>query len=144
MISRTALENFNKKFDVVSVFIEHEGEILLVHRQDHKPQGNTWANVAGKVDVGEAPLSALVREIEEEVGLKVAENDCTYSEQFYVRYPGYDFVYHVYHLLLKERVVPILNLDEHKDHQWVTPQDALLLDLIQDEDFCIKQFYNLA
>ena len=50
MISRTKLENFNKKFDVVSVFIEHDGEILLLHRQDHKPQGNTWAMPAGKVN----------------------------------------------------------------------------------------------
>jgi 8-oxo-dGTP pyrophosphatase MutT (NUDIX family) len=116
---------------------------LLVHRQDHKPQGNTWANVAGKVDSGETPLSALVREIEEEVGLKVTEGDCVYSEQFYVRHSGYDFIYHIYHLLLKERLVPVLNFDEHKDHKWITPQDALLLDLILDEDFCIKEFYNL-
>ena len=39
MISTAEIENFNKKFDVVSVFVEHDGKILLLHRQDHKPQG---------------------------------------------------------------------------------------------------------
>jgi hypothetical protein len=42
MISKTEIKNFNKRFDVVSAFIEHEGQILMLHRQDHKPQGNTW------------------------------------------------------------------------------------------------------
>ena len=56
MISRNKIENFNKKFDVVSVFIEHNGKILLLHRQDHKPQGNTWAMLAGKVDKSDDSL----------------------------------------------------------------------------------------
>jgi 8-oxo-dGTP diphosphatase len=144
MISRNKIENFNKKFDVVSVFIEHEGEILLLHRQDNKPQGNTWAMVAGKVNNGEQLIDALVREVQEEIGLKVSPQDYKYFEGYYVRYPGYDYVYHVYHLPLKKKPVLDINLKEHKDHQWIKPEDALKLNLIQDEDSCIKWFYNIS
>jgi len=143
MISREEIENFNKKFDVVSAFIEHNGEILLLHRQDHKPQGNTWSVVAGKVCAGEDLLDALVREVYEEIGLKVSRQDCKYFEGYYVRYLGYDFKYHVYHLLLNEKPIINVNIDENKDHKWMTPNDALKIDLIQDEDSSIKWFYNI-
>ncbi|MEK7452654.1 MAG: NUDIX hydrolase [Patescibacteria group bacterium] len=143
MVSTTEIENFNKNFDVVSVFIEHNEEILLLHRQDHKPQGNTWANVAGKVNGGENLLDALIREVEEEIGLKIKKENYTYFKKYYVRYPGYDFLYHIYHLLLEERPILNLNLEESKDYKWIKPQDALKLDLIQDEDISIKQFYNI-
>jgi len=35
-------ENFTPKFEVVSCFVEYKQEILLLQRQDYKPQGNTW------------------------------------------------------------------------------------------------------
>lgn len=143
MISQTEIPDFNKKFDVVSVFIEHEGEILLLHRQDHKPQGDTWAVLAGKVDHGEELAGALIREIEEEIGLKIEEDKLKYFKGYFVKYPEYDFMFHVFHLVLEERPSLYINKDEHKDHQWMKPQDALQLNLIQDEDLSIKWFYNL-
>ena len=41
MILKDKPEDFKEKFEVVSCFIEHGSEILLLHRQDSKPQGNT-------------------------------------------------------------------------------------------------------
>lgn len=143
MITKNPIENFNKKFDVVSVFIEHNGETLLVQRQGHKPQGNTWAMVAGKVDEGEELAEALAREVEEEIGLKFAPTDYKYFDNYFVRYPNYDYVYHIFHLNLDERPVIDLNLEEHKDHIWVRPEKALQMELIQDEDFCIKTFFGI-
>lgn len=143
MISRTEIPDFNKKFDVVSVFIDHGPDTLLLHRQDHKPQGNTWAMVAGKVDEGESLSQALSREVEEEIGLKFSPEEFRYSESYYVRYPEFDYSYHVFHLSLAERPELQINLDEHKDFKWVSPRVALDLDLIQYEDLCIKWFYGL-
>lgn len=143
MLSRTEIENFNKKFDVVSVFIEYDGEILMLHRHDHKPQGNTWGMPAGKVSDNEDMLDALIREVEEETGVKTKHENYKYFEGYYVRYPDYDFTYHVYHLLLKEKPNVILQSNEHKDYKWIKPKDALKLNLIQDEDVCIKYFFNI-
>ena len=141
MISKNEIENFNKKFDVVSAFIEYDGEILLLLRQDHKPQGDTWSMVAGKVSHGESLVDALVREIKEEIGLRIQTRDCKYFETYYVRYPKYDYLYHVYHISLERKPSLNLNLEENKEYQWIKPKDALNLNLIEDEDVCIKWFY---
>lgn len=143
MISRTEIENFNKRCDVVSVFIDHDGDTLLLHRQDHKPQGNTWAMVAGKVDDGESLSEALAREVREEVGLHFKPEDFRYISAYYVRYPNYDYVYHIFHLELPDRPKVQLNTNEHKDFKWITPRAALGLPLIEDEDSCIKWFYGI-
>jgi len=50
MISKHIPENFNPKFEVVSCFVEYEDEILLLRRQDHKPEPNTYGVPAGKID----------------------------------------------------------------------------------------------
>jgi ADP-ribose pyrophosphatase YjhB (NUDIX family) len=50
MISKNKPENFTPKFEVVSCFVEYKNEILLLLRQDHKPQGNTYGVPAGKID----------------------------------------------------------------------------------------------
>lgn len=144
MITRTEPKDFKKKFDVVSVFIDHAGKTLLLHRQDHKPQGNTWAMVAGKVDKGEDLIDALVREIKEEIGLDVKPGECRYFERYYVRYPDFDYIYHVYHLPVKDKPKLDVNAGEHKDFKWIEPRAALKLDLIPGEDSCIKWFYGIS
>ena len=143
MITTTAPKDFKKKFDVVSCFIQHDRKFLLLHRQDHKPQGDTWGVPAGKVDDGEDLKSAIQREIQEEVGLSINKMELIFFKSYFVRYAEYDFVYHIFSVTLD--LVPELKLDtrEHKDIKWVTPIEALGMNLIQDEDFCVKNFYSI-
>lgn len=143
MIFYNEPEKFNKKFDVVSVFVEHDGKLLLLLRQDHKPQGNTWGVVAGKVEAGEDELAALVREVEEEIGLKTRDADYKFFQKIYVKYPDFDFVYYMYHLPVLEKPTLNINKEEHKDFTWISPTEALALNLIEDEDACIKSFYDI-
>ncbi|MEI6774245.1 MAG: hypothetical protein WCL18_05665 [bacterium] len=42
MIFKDKPENFAPKFEVVSCFVEYDNKILLLCRQDHKPEPNTW------------------------------------------------------------------------------------------------------
>lgn len=144
MIHTTPPQNFQSKFEVVSCFLIHDGEILLLHRQDHKPQGNTWGIPAGKVDEGEDIEMAIRREIEQETGIIVSTID--YDREVYVQYidDGYDFVYHMFFVELDgERPDVVLHDDEHKACTWATPEQALQMPLIQDEDACIKLFFNV-
>ena len=60
MIFKERPPNFSSEFDVASCFVEHDGEILLLHRQDHKPEGNTWGVPAGKVDEGEEIMQTML------------------------------------------------------------------------------------
>ena len=143
MISKDKIEYFKSKFEVVSAFVEHGGEIVLLHRQDYKPQGNTWGAPAGKVNAHEDLLTAILRELKEEIGLTPDPKELTLFESYYVRYPEYDFKYHVYRLVLKVRPTIRINPAEHKGYRWIQPREALALDLIPDEDSCIKWSYGL-
>ena len=143
MIYKEKPQNFNPKFDVISCFIESDGEILLLHRQDHKPEGNTWGLPAGKVDAGESFLEAMTREVKEETGFVLPSSLLSYFGKVFVKYPEYDFVYHTYHTKLNQRQKVDINNTEHKDFRWISPKNALDMPLIQDLDACIKLFYKL-
>lgn len=136
-------ENFNSKFEIVSCFFEYKDKILLLHRQDSKPQGNTWGMPAGKVEKGESALEAMVRELEEETGYKADKEELFFTKTVYVRYPEYDFVYHIYKLLLEEDYDVKIDPESHKGFEWVNPKDALIKNMIKDLDACIKLCYKV-
>ena len=46
-------------------------EVLLALRQAHQHQGNLWEFPGGKVETNERGYDALVREIDEEIGLAI-------------------------------------------------------------------------
>ncbi len=136
-------KDFNPKFEVVSCFVEHNGDILLLHRQNHKPQGDTWGVPAGKIDANEQILDAIQREIKEETGFDISPSKISYYGKVYVRYTTYDFVYHTFHTVLSVKLIAQISLQEHKEFRWESPKNALNLPLIQDLDSCIKIFYKI-
>jgi 8-oxo-dGTP pyrophosphatase MutT (NUDIX family) len=143
MIYKEEPKEFNSKFDVVGCFVESDKEILLLHRQSHKPEGNTWSVPAGKVDDGEEITETIAREIQEETGFKLPSSQLSYFRKVYVKYPEYDFVFHIFHIRLDQRQKVAINHKEHKDFKWISPENASNMPLIQDLDACINLFYKL-
>lgn len=141
MLYKEQPKNFTPKFEVVSCFVEYKDEILLLLRQDHKPEGNTYGVPAGKVDAGETINQAMKREWWEETQIDL--NDAEYFDKLFVRYPDYDFIYHMYSKKFTERPEVKINPKEHKNYIRKTPQEALKMDLIRDLDECIKLFYDV-
>lgn len=145
MIYSVKPKNFKSKFDIVSCFLEYNGKILLLHRQEHKPQGDAWGVPAGKVDVGETPHQAIVRELKEETSYVVAEEKkLLYFGKVYVRYPTYDFIYNIFHLPEEWEPRIIINPKEHKAFEWVSPTAAFEMSLMPDLGDCIRLFYKIA
>ncbi len=62
-------------FVVAAALTNQVGEILLQRRPDGKQMARLWEFPGGKVDVGESPESALIRELEEELGIIVEACD---------------------------------------------------------------------
>lgn len=143
MIFQDKPEDFDPKIEVASCFIEHDGKILLLLRQDHKPQGNTWGIPAGKLNKHEDKKTAILREVQEEVSVVIPEGKIEHFRTVYVRYPDYDFPYHMFIHLAEAKPEIILDTSAHKEYAWKTPEEALQMNLIPDEDKCIKLFYNL-
>jgi 8-oxo-dGTP pyrophosphatase MutT (NUDIX family) len=142
MIHKTKPKNFNPHFRSVGCFIDFQGKILLLHRQDYKPQGNTWGLPSGKVDGDESIEKAILREVKEETGIGFSVESLSNVLEVYVRYLEYDFIYYIFYSQVK--IVPevLINNQEHKAYKWVTPSEALKMDLIEDLDSCIKMYYK--
>jgi 8-oxo-dGTP diphosphatase len=49
--------------------IDVDGRVLLAQRPPGKSMAGLWEFPGGKVEVGESPESALIRELEEELGI---------------------------------------------------------------------------
>ncbi|MDI6721062.1 MAG: NUDIX domain-containing protein [Candidatus Aenigmarchaeota archaeon] len=142
MIYKEQPEDFSPRFEVVSCFCEYEGKMLLLERQDGKSEGGKWGVSAGKIDKGETSMEAIQREIGEETGLFIPPCRIDYFGKVYVKYPDYDFVYHMFYAALENDGIKI-NHKEHKDYAWVSPPDALEMNLVMDEDECIRMFYRI-
>ncbi len=52
--------------------IDADGRVLLAKRPAGRPLAGLWEFPGGKVEPGETPEAALVRELDEELGIKVA------------------------------------------------------------------------
>lgn len=141
MVYRDIPDKFAPKFEVVGCFCEYEREILLLQRQAHKPQGNTWGLPAGKLDPGETPLQAVLREVAEETGFSASPSAVRFLNTYYIRYKEYDYVFHLFHYKLSRREAVSLHLDEHSQHTWVHPTKALEMNLIDDLGDCIEIHY---
>ncbi len=134
--------DFKEKFRVASCFVECGEEILLLLRQDQKPQGGTWGVPAGKIEVGELEVDAMVRELREETKLDVNPRQFSTPKVVFVRYAEYDFPYYIYQLRFNVKPEIVIDPKDHKAFMWVTRTLALGMNMIQDEDACIKLCYG--
>ena len=58
--------------EVVAALIWRDRQFLIGQRPAHKARGLMWEFVGGKVEPGETPEQALIRECREELGVTVA------------------------------------------------------------------------
>lgn len=54
---------------VAAALVDVDGRVLLQQRPPGKPMPHLWEFPGGKVEPGEAPEAALIRELEEELGI---------------------------------------------------------------------------
>lgn len=59
---------------VAVALVDDEDKVLLQQRAPGRSMAGLWEFPGGKVEVGETPEAALVREIAEELGIEVAED----------------------------------------------------------------------
>ena len=57
----------------VAVIRSPEGKVLIAQRSPEQHQGGLWEFPGGKLEAGESPHDALVREVNEELGLRVTQ-----------------------------------------------------------------------
>lgn len=65
-------KKFTPMLVVAAALRDRSGRLLMHRRPVHKQHGGLWEFPGGKVEAGESPRAALVREIEEEASLAIS------------------------------------------------------------------------
>ena len=66
---------------VAAALIDPDGRILLQQRRNDRQHGGLWEFPGGKVEPLETAISALIREIEEELGIGLDPGDLAWLER---------------------------------------------------------------
>jgi 8-oxo-dGTP diphosphatase len=101
---------------VVAAVVRRNGQLLLTRRMQGAHLAGYWEFPGGKVEDGEAPEQALVRECREECGIEVAVDDIV--DVAFHRYPTKDVLLLFYACRLVAGQVQDLGVAEHV---WTTP-----------------------
>ena len=105
---------------VAAALVDPDGRVLIAQRPDGKSMAGLWEFPGGKVETGETPEAALVRELKEELGILVKE-PCL---------APFTFASHTYagfHLLMPlyvcRRWDGVPQTRHHAALKWVRPRD---------------------
>lgn len=131
-ISLSPPKDFYPCIEAAGCCCEYGDKILLLKRSPHKPQGMTWNLPGGKLDEGETPRVAAVREVFEETSIRLQANGLEEMDKFYVQAPGTqnNCLFYLFRTQLSTCPAINLNLEEHTEAAWVTIEEALKFPLI--------------
>jgi len=110
---------------VVAGLIIRDGLVLITQRRADQALPLQWEFPGGKVEPGEAPVAALVRELREEIGVGVAVGRIW--DVLFHAYPAFDLVMLVYACRVVEgepRAVEVAGL------RWLLPADLPAWDIL--------------
>ena len=111
--------------EVVAALIWDKDRFLACQRPANKARGLLWEFVGGKVEPGETPQEALVRECREELAVVISVGE-VFMDVVH-EYPDLNVHLILYHASIKEGEPQKL---EHNDIRWIT------VDEIDEYEFC--------
>ena len=115
----------DRKLVVAGLIVGEDRRILITQRRADQALPLQWEFPGGKVEPGEAPVAALVRELREEIGVTVEVGRIW--EVLFHPYPAFDLVMLVYMCRIaagEPRAVEVADL------RWVRAQDLPAWDIL--------------
>lgn len=105
---------------VACALIDPDGRVLIAQRPAGKSMGGLWEFPGGKVEPGERPEEALIRELSEELGIVVKE-PCLAPFSFASHaYPDFHLLMPLY---VCRRWEGVPQAKEHLALKWVRPKE---------------------
>ena len=143
-VYRECPPDFSPKFEAVGCFFEYEDKVLLLKRHSQKVEGNKWGIPGGKIDDGESPKTAIIRESFEEMGWDISNtHNLEHIGKHYIYLPTTSLIFHMFRLRLLTQPSIKLQQTEHQAAQWLTVPQALDLDLMMAEAESFVSYNNV-
>jgi 8-oxo-dGTP diphosphatase len=123
-------DDFSPSVEISAVYVNVNGKLLLLELSSEKPEPGAFGVPAGKLERGEAPLKGAKRELQEETGIDLPEDQFRSLGKLYMRKPSIDYAYHLFSVHLTE--FPAVRLScEHTSYKWVLISETKELPLMQ-------------
>ena len=106
-----------KHIEVVAAIIRQGGKIFSTQR-GYGEWKDWWEFPGGKMEVGETPEEALVREIREELSAEISVDEFLCTVEY--DYPQFHLTMHCY---LCSLMTDSLHLNEHEAARWLTKDE---------------------
>jgi 8-oxo-dGTP diphosphatase len=100
------------------VLLDSEGAVLIAKRPQGRPLAGLWEFPGGKIERGEEPEGALIRELHEELGITIASSDLAPLTFASHAYPDFHLLMPVY---LCRRWEGSVAAHEEQELLWVKP-----------------------
>lgn len=123
--------DFSPKMHAAGCYLVSDKRILILKRHPEKFQGATWGVPGGKLEPGEEPAQAVMREVEEEVGICISQKDLNYLGKLFIRLKELDYIFEIFSCNFASLPQVTLEIKEHTDFGWFLPEEARKLSLIQ-------------
>jgi 8-oxo-dGTP diphosphatase len=104
---------------VTAAVIERDGMVLLARRQAGDPLAAKWEFPGGKIEPGETPEQCLARELDEELGVRVAVGEFLASSVYTYAHGAIELLAYRVRLVAGEPMARV-----HDELRWVA-RDAL-------------------
>ena len=104
---------------VVAAILEKEDKILIAKKREGKPLAGLWEFPGGKIEEGETPEESLIRELMEEMNIKVRVNEYVgesiydYGDGKVISLKGFT----------AEIIEGDIKLTDHDEYKWVTLEE---------------------
>ena len=121
--------------NVVAAVIRHEGRLLLTRRPPRAHLEGLWEFPGGKIEQGESPEQALIRECSEECAIDVVVHDIL--DVAFFRFPRKDILLLFYACTLGDRK-DVQHL-EVADHRWIDVSEIRNFELPPPDERLIEK-----
>lgn len=125
-----------KHIEVVAAVIRRENEIFATQR-GYGEFKDWWEFPGGKMEVGETPQEALVREIKEELDADISVGELIQTVEW--DYPNFHLTMHCFWCELASEA---LNLNEHEAATWLSKETLFSVQWLPADEIILNDIHK--
>lgn len=136
--------SFPPLFEAVGCICQSQGRVLLLKRSRDKSYPGLWGIPGGKLNPGESQIRGMVRELFEETTVLRSAANLEKRATYHIISTDSSFLYTVFVCKFDQFPEIRIRPEEHVGFDWLTPVDALRLDLVPDLAECLIEVFPSA